>query len=102
MQVMMLGAFQMQPSRGLAPRRACLRRDLPTARQILGGRSLCVSGEVGWGPLEDNLSPLAPRARSDVDHVIGTADNRCIVLDDDSRVAGVTQTLDRHRKPLRV
>ena len=43
----------------------------------------------------DHRAAVLPRARADVDHVVGRADGLLVVLDHDDRVAQVAQPLER-------
>ena len=52
----------------------------------------CLLGEqLLQRALDDDLAAVLPRARADVDDVVGDADGLLVVLDDDHGVAEVAQ-----------
>ena len=55
--------------------------------------------DVRRRPLGDDLAAMHAGARADVDDVVGLADRLLVVLDDDDRVAGVAQVLQRRQQP---
>ena len=72
------------------------------------------AGEIGAGDaargaqhfadraLEDDFAPAGAGLRADLDHMVGGADHRLVVLDDDDGVAGVRQGADDAEEPVDV
>ena len=61
------------------------------AREVLTGQALGCFGEVGDGPLSDDLAPLDARPRPEVDQVVGAPHGVFIMLDDDDRIPELGQ-----------
>ena len=73
-------------------------------------RSAAAAGDVGAGQrigsfhdlvrraLRDQLAAVTPRARAEVDHVVGAADGLFVVLDHQHRVAEIAQLFEREQQ----
>ncbi len=69
--------------------------DRPLARQVLPGDRLLRLQHVLDRARHDDLAAVLPRARPDVDDVVGDTDRLLVVLDDDHGVAEVAQPHQR-------
>ena len=78
----------------------CGDRDRPLAREIGAGQALRRSGQVVDRPLGDDLAPLDPRPRPEVDEVVGRAHRVLVVLDDDHGVAQPGQPAEGQQQPV--
>src|SRR5438132_805881 len=78
------------------------RADLPASCKEFGGSRLCVRCELRRRSLENDLPTLAAGAWADVDYLIGPTDDCRFVLDENNRIPGVTQALDRGQQSFSV
>ena len=77
------------------------RDELPAGEVVAGDGG--VGGEQGGDvALEDDMAAGGARLGPDLDHVVGGADHRLVVLDDDDRVAGVGQGTNDTDEPVDV
>src|SRR4051794_5380543 len=98
LQVVLAGAAHGEPVVArFAPQRGYL--DLALPRQVLPGDRLLGLQHVLDRARDDDLAAVLPRARTDVDHVIGDTDRLFVVLDDDHGVAEVAQPHERLDEP---
>ena len=66
---------------------SCGRADAPPAGHVVGRERAGVGEQPRAIALVDHLAAVAPGAGAEVDDVVGRADHRLVVLDDDDRVA---------------
>src|SRR5437588_12202419 len=55
--------------------------------------------DLPWRALGGDFAPLIPGAGAEVEEVIGGGDNFAVVLDENQRVAQITEVLQRLEKP---
>ena len=85
----------------LPVRRVARHRDRQRARKILAGQRCRDSrGSRSGVPLRHQFAAQPPRARAQIDHVIGALDGLRIVLHHQHRVAHVAQRGQRVEQPL--
>ena len=70
------------------------------AAEIPPGERLGMPQDVLDGAFGDHFAAEAPRARAEVDDVVGRRDRLGVVLDDDHRVAEIAQPAKRGEQPL--
>ncbi len=95
----MAGAFDREeaPIRDLAHRGD---RDHPLARQVRTGQALARPRHVVDRPLGDHLAALDPRARPEIDQMVGRPHRVLVVLDDHDGVAQPGQPAQRRQQPV--
>ena len=81
----------------LVGRRRCGNRDAAAAGQEFAGEAGIGLEHLGQRALKHDFAAAVARAGADLDDLIGRADHRFFVLDDDDRVAAVAQPADRAR-----
>src|SRR5690606_30659761 len=69
--------------------------DALLAGQVRAGQALARPLDAPGGARVDDLAAEVPRARAEVDHVIGRADRVLVVLDHQHRVAEIAEPLER-------
>ena len=75
----------------VATRRRARHRDAQLAAQVARGERIAVAQDRIEPAHRDDLAPVAPRPRTQVDDVVGGADRLLVVLDHQHRVAEVAQ-----------
>ena len=74
--------------------------DLAHAGEVLAGQAELAREDVCEAALRDDLSPMHPRAGTEIDDVVGMADRVLVVLDHDHGVAEIAQPLERFEQPV--
>ncbi|OPZ09123.1 MAG: hypothetical protein BWZ08_00673 [candidate division BRC1 bacterium ADurb.BinA292] len=93
-EVMVRGAADDQAARRIGRAAARGERNRPFAGEIQAGQRARVAFDVGGRSGSDDFTAQPAGARAQIDHIIGFADRRLVVLHDDEGVAQVAQFLE--------
>ncbi len=78
------------------------RRDAPAAGQVVAGQALRRLQHLVERALKHDLAAALAGRRADLDQLVGRAEHRLLVLDDDDRVAAVAEPVDGLDQPVDV